>query len=574
MRANGSGDDDGNRAPTVSTSPPPEAGGEIGAARAHTETAVRALEATLRARDARMSERTVAVARLAVAVGSRLGLETETLRQVDLGARLADVGMIGVPDRVLTAEGSLDDAAWVAIGNHPSVGARIVEDSGLRELAPIVRGHHERFDGGGYPDGLRGAEIPLAARVVAVADVYVALTSPKPYRSALDAETALQQVVEAAGTQLDPAVVRALVEDLGAPSPSGTSTPAHQVHEIQTVEKVPVVSGRDGLISRISQLPPPPALIPARDRVLQMLLARAPRAEIAEAVEKDIGLTVAVLRSAADSNATSVAQALEELDTASVKQAVADVPALDFLWPRSPWEATLAQLRLHAVAVQRVTAQLAARTQREDHEELCAGSLLHDIGKLALVQLAPGYRESLQRPQRQRDGIRAEQRQFGLDHAMIGALLARQLKLPATIVSMVGEHHDDEPADQAGIIALADMLAHQAQGATVEPRRLLALSYRVALEPTDLRSILFELPHSAGSSKRRVEKCPLSPRELDILKGLATGKVYAQIARDLHLSTSTIRTHAHNTYSKLGVVDRAQAVLAATARGWLDDATG
>jgi DNA-binding NarL/FixJ family response regulator len=88
------------------------------------------------------------------------------------------------------------------------------------------------------------------------------------------------------------------------------------------------------------------------------------------------------------------------------------------------------------------------------------------------------------------------------------------------------------------------------------------------MTPAGLREMMYDLPHS-GTAKRHVDPCPLSARELDVLKKLALGKVYKQIAHDLGLSTSTVRTHLHNTYAKLGASDRAQAVLMATDRGWL-----
>ena len=103
----------------------------------------------------------------------------------------------------------------------------------------------------------------------------------------------------------------------------------------------------------------------------------------------------------------------------------------------------------------------------------------------------------------------------------------------------------------------------------VDPGRLLRAARAVGLDSASLRTILFELSQGGATERRRVDPCPLSGRELEILRRLAEGKVYKQIAADLGLSTSTVRTHLHNTYAKLGAVDRAQAVLVATQRGWL-----
>jgi DNA-binding NarL/FixJ family response regulator len=114
------------------------------------------------------------------------------------------------------------------------------------------------------------------------------------------------------------------------------------------------------------------------------------------------------------------------------------------------------------------------------------------------------------------------------------------------------------------------MLAHYAQGQAVSPTELLKTARAIGLGPQELRTVMYDLPFGGGDAKKRaIDPCPLSDRELDVLKRLAEGKVYKQIALELALSTSTVRTHLHNIYGKLGAVDRAQAVLLATERGWL-----
>jgi DNA-binding NarL/FixJ family response regulator len=113
------------------------------------------------------------------------------------------------------------------------------------------------------------------------------------------------------------------------------------------------------------------------------------------------------------------------------------------------------------------------------------------------------------------------------------------------------------------------MLVHYGQGSPVDPAEMLALARTVGLEPAALREVIYELPYEVERRPRRVEPSPLSARETEVLRRLAEGKVYKQIALELSLSTSTVRTHLHNTYAKLGAVDRAQAVLVATERGWL-----
>jgi DNA-binding NarL/FixJ family response regulator len=119
------------------------------------------------------------------------------------------------------------------------------------------------------------------------------------------------------------------------------------------------------------------------------------------------------------------------------------------------------------------------------------------------------------------------------------------------------------------MVALADMVAHYSQGEAVTAERLRAAASRCGIDADGLRELLYELPYPRGDAPRTVEPCPLSARELDVLKHLSEGMVYKQIAGEMQLSVSTIRTHLHNVYGKIGAVDRAQAVLTARDRGWI-----
>jgi DNA-binding NarL/FixJ family response regulator len=112
------------------------------------------------------------------------------------------------------------------------------------------------------------------------------------------------------------------------------------------------------------------------------------------------------------------------------------------------------------------------------------------------------------------------------------------------------------------------MLAHYGHGMSVDPKQMSLVARSLDLTIDQLRSVMYELPYPNGD-RRSVEPCPLSTREIEVLRRLRDGKVYKQIALELELSTSTVRTHLHNTYAKLGAVDRAQAVLIATQRGWI-----
>ncbi len=148
------------------------------------------------------------VGELARQVGEALGMQGGELWLLELTAKLHDVGKIGVPDAILNKTGPLDDHEWALMRRHAELGAGMIERvPGLEQVAPLVRSHHERWDGCGYPDGLRAEQIPLASRVVAACDAFQAMTADRPYRAALSVDEALAELTAGAGTQFDPVVV-------------------------------------------------------------------------------------------------------------------------------------------------------------------------------------------------------------------------------------------------------------------------------------------------------------------------------------------------------------------------------
>jgi len=160
------------------------------------------------------------VADLAVHLGQRLGMSTGELQHLKWAALLHDVGKLAVPDEILTKPGPLSAAEWEQMRRHPTYGLSILSQDGfLRQVAEIVYCHHEHFDGKGYPRGLVGEEIPLPARVFAVADAYDAMTSDRPYRPALSHSQAIEEIERNAGTQFDPRVVTVMLEWAGEASP-------------------------------------------------------------------------------------------------------------------------------------------------------------------------------------------------------------------------------------------------------------------------------------------------------------------------------------------------------------------
>ncbi len=179
---------------------------------------VQSLTAALEARDGYTSDHSDEVQTLAVAVATALGLTEAEVAEVQAVAILHDVGKIGIPDRVLHKAGPLDDEEWALMREHPVIGERILRPlPGLAGVAVAVRHEHERWDGGGYPDGVAGEGIPLASRIVLACDAWHALVSDRPYRRALSRETARAELVRCSGTQFDPRVIEALLGCLDAP---------------------------------------------------------------------------------------------------------------------------------------------------------------------------------------------------------------------------------------------------------------------------------------------------------------------------------------------------------------------
>jgi putative nucleotidyltransferase with HDIG domain len=156
-------------------------------------------------------EHSLAVANLSRAVGVELVLGEEALEVLLLGALLHDVGKLGVPGALLQKSGPLTQHERSIIERHSEMGARMIEQIWcLRRVAPVIRHHHERYDGSGYPDGLEAREIPLTARIVAATDAYDVMVRSRPYRESRSPREALGELTSGAGSQFDAEVVAAL----------------------------------------------------------------------------------------------------------------------------------------------------------------------------------------------------------------------------------------------------------------------------------------------------------------------------------------------------------------------------
>lgn len=152
----------------------------------------------------------VRVAQLARQTARRLGVSEAAATRIEIAGRLHDIGEVAIPDEILHKPERLSDEEWDVIRTHPEVGARIIGASrALADVAALVRAHHERYDGSGYPDGLRGKDIPLGASIISVCDAFVAMMRQRPFTNAITVVEAIAELQRGSGSQFDPRVVEA-----------------------------------------------------------------------------------------------------------------------------------------------------------------------------------------------------------------------------------------------------------------------------------------------------------------------------------------------------------------------------
>src|SRR5918995_1315286 len=300
-----------------------------------------------------------------------------------------------------------------------------------------------------------------------------------------------------------------------------------------------------------------PALLEGRDQSLEQVNRGVPPHEVAAVVEADVGLTCAIVRAAGQlqggERIRSVADGIERLGPGAVEAILRSAPTYDIFNGDGRLALAPDRFRLHALAVQRAADRVAELSGIGDRDELALAAILHDIGRPVLARLHPGY---------------AERRELGVDHALVGGVLTRRWGVHARVAEAIERHHTRDAQGMAAVIRVADMVAAHIEDCPVSTTDLVEAAESCDLDEAAIRQVLYELPQGKGA-RRRASPCPLSGRELDVLRHLAEGKVYKQIAAELDLSASTVRSHLHNVYGKLGALDRAQAVLIATEQGWI-----
>ena len=176
---------------------------------------IETLRLTVDAKDVYTRGHSDRVAEYSVLIGKKLGLSEEDIRTLKIGGLFHDIGKIGVPDSILLKDTKLSDDEYSQIKNHPSIGAHILSTATIfTDILPIVKHHHEKYDGTGYPSKLKGDEIPFLARIAAVADTFDAMTSKRPYRDALSLDIVKQEFERCSGTQFDPQIAKIFLDIL------------------------------------------------------------------------------------------------------------------------------------------------------------------------------------------------------------------------------------------------------------------------------------------------------------------------------------------------------------------------
>ena len=176
---------------------------------------VQTLRYTVEAKDSYTRGHSDRVSEYSVLIGEKLGLPAEQIKTLRIGGLFHDIGKIGIPDSILLKPAKLTDEEYSQIKNHPSIGAHILGSAAIfQDIIPIVKHHHERYDGNGYPSKLKGEEIPYLARIAAVADTFDAMTSRRSYRGPIDVEHVKEEIKRCEGTQFGPQIAEVFIEIL------------------------------------------------------------------------------------------------------------------------------------------------------------------------------------------------------------------------------------------------------------------------------------------------------------------------------------------------------------------------
>src|SRR6201997_4778224 len=254
-----------------------------------------------------------------------------------------------------------------------------------------------------------------------------------------------------------------------------------------------------------------PMLAESRNRVLRLFESGEPStADVVAAVEADVALAVTVLRLAnrldgrMRGRVESAVKGVEVLSPRTVHSIASKARTFDFFERTAVWQGVPERFRLHAVATQRAADRIARELGYEERNRLMVTSLLHDIGKLVLIHAYPGYPRQIHGEARTpEERLQRERRELGVDHALVGGVLARRWGLPKSVASVIERHHSEDADGETALVRLADMLAHHMLGGAGTRAEMLTVARVVGVKPAELRTVMYDLPLPSSGGRPR-----------------------------------------------------------------------
>jgi putative nucleotidyltransferase with HDIG domain len=449
----------------------------------------------------------------------------------------------------------------------------LAEAAARAAVARTARGERRRFDRG------RGAEA-AGTRVATATGAMSAVSVAGQPGGAGWVESAEHAMAELAAIALRLATAPVEVEaPIALPERDVPAEPGVQaaVAPAERANGDPERAFGPGLAASMALLEEPPILPESRTRLAAALgKPRGSLADSVQAIETDVGLALAVIARAnrlpgrPRNGIASIPEAVQALGRRALSELIESLPLVRTPAAADRVSAALGRITPHSIVTRSAADLIASRVGASDRDGLRLAAVLHDVGKVALAAASGTYLErAIDSSATPGDRAARERRALGIDHAGLGAIALGRLGVPRRVAAAVERHHADDAEGAAALIRVADMLAHDARGDVVDPKALATAGEAIGVKPGDLRSLAYELAREGGPRTVGGEPSPLTPMQQKVLVGLRRGMTYKQIAVDLQVSESTVRSHLHKTYERLGVVDRAQAVLLAQDRGWI-----